>query len=184
MDDQRSQLSEAFYVGQSVRSNILDVNNETSRITVSLKQSCCSSTDACFLQEYFLLENKIADLQSSDSKGRDLKWVEGFHIGSTVEGKIQESKEFGVVVSFEKHNDVFGFVSHHQLGGAMVKAGANVRAAVLDVAKTERLVDLSLKLEFLDKSRDKSSNSLTHKKKRKGEMSKDLEVHQTVNAVG
>ncbi|KAJ6870677.1 rRNA biogenesis protein RRP5 [Populus alba x Populus x berolinensis] len=183
MDDQRSQLSEAFYVGQSVRSNILDVNNETSRITVSLKQSCCSSTDACFLQEYFLLENKIADLQSSDSKGRDLKWVEGFHIGSTVEGKIQESKEFGVVVSFEKHNDVFGFVSHHQLGGAMVKAGANVRAAVLDVAKTERLVDLSLKLEFLDKSRDKSSNSLTHKKKRKGEMSKDLEVHQTVNAV-
>ena len=86
MDDQRSQLSEAFYVGQSVRSNILDVgelsktkisqtghwtiyllfiygcfqvNNETSRITVSLKQSCCSSTDACFLQEYFLLENKV-----------------------------------------------------------------------------------------------------------------------------
>ena len=57
---------------------------------------------------------QIADLQSSDSKGRDLKWVEGFHIGSTIEGKIQESKEFGVVVSFEKHNDVFGFVSHHQ----------------------------------------------------------------------
>ena len=25
MDDQRAQLSEAFYVGQSVRSNILDV---------------------------------------------------------------------------------------------------------------------------------------------------------------
>jgi hypothetical protein len=25
MDDQRSQLSEAFYIGQSVRSNILDV---------------------------------------------------------------------------------------------------------------------------------------------------------------
>ncbi|KAF9664808.1 hypothetical protein SADUNF_Sadunf16G0056600 [Salix dunnii] len=211
MDDQRSQLSEAFYVGQSVRSNIIDVgelsgtkisqivvngvffylfiygcfqvNNETSRITVSLKQSCCSSTDASFLQEYFLSENKIADLQSSDSKGRDLKWVEGFNIGSTVEGKIQESKEFGVVVSFEKHNDVYGFITHHQLSGAMVEAGAIVRAAVLDVAKTERLVDLSLKLEFLDKSRDKSFNSLTHKKKRKGEMSKDLEVHQTVNAV-
>lgn len=45
-----------------------------------------------------------------------------------------------------------------------MEAGAIVRAAVLDVAKTERLVDLSLKLEFLDKSRDKSFNSLTHKK--------------------
>ncbi|CAK7342219.1 unnamed protein product [Dovyalis caffra] len=156
MDDQRAQLSEAFYIGQSVRSSILDVgelsvteisqivNNETSRITVSLKQSCCSSTDASFLQEYFLSEEKIADLQSLDSKGHDLKWVEGFNIGSTVEGKIQELKEF--------------------VGGSTVETGAIVRAAVLDVAKTERLVDLSLKLEFLDKSRDKSSNSLTHKK--------------------
>ncbi|KAG6744902.1 hypothetical protein POTOM_051543 [Populus tomentosa] len=150
MDDQRSQLSEAFYVGQSVRSNILDVGE--------LSETKISQIVVIGLFIYLFIYGCFPD-----SKGRDLKWVEGFHIGSTVEGKIQESKEFGVVVSFEKHNDVFGFVSHHQCG-AMVKAGANVRAAVLDVAKTERLVDLSLKLEFLDKSRDKSSNSLTHKK--------------------
>lgn len=35
------------------------VNSETGRITLSLKQSCCSSTDASFMQEYFLLEEKV-----------------------------------------------------------------------------------------------------------------------------
>ncbi|KAK7848536.1 rrna biogenesis protein rrp5 [Quercus suber] len=74
-DDQRVELSESFYIGQSVRSNILDVgelleaeavkimifeaaNTESGRITVSLKQSSCYSTDASFIQEYFLLDEK------------------------------------------------------------------------------------------------------------------------------
>ncbi|KAJ0089046.1 hypothetical protein Patl1_32885 [Pistacia atlantica] len=183
MDDQRADLSKAFYVGQSVRSNIVDVNNDTGRITLSLKQSCCSSTDASFIQEYFVLEEKVAMLQSSDPKGSELKWVEGFTIGSVIEGKIQEAKDVGVVVSFEKHSDVFGFITHYQLGGAIVEEGSVILAAVLDVAKTERLVDLSLKTEFIDRAREQSSSSQTHKKKRKRKASKDLEVHQTVNSV-
>lgn len=50
------------------------------------------------------------------------------------------------------------------VGGTTLETGCTVRAAVLDVAKTERLVDLSLKPEFLDKSRDENSNGQTHKK--------------------
>ncbi|XP_044501490.1 rRNA biogenesis protein RRP5 [Mangifera indica] len=183
MDDQRADFLKAFYVGQSVRSNIVDVNNDTGRITLSLKQSCCSSTDASFMQEYFVLEEKIATLQSSDPKGSELKWVEGFTIGSVIEGKIQAAKDVGVVVSFEKRNDIFGFITHYQLDGAIVEEGSTILAVVLDVAKTERLVDLSLKTLFIDRAREQSSSSQTHKKKRKRKSSKDLEVHQTVNAV-
>ncbi|KAK6244021.1 hypothetical protein QUC31_010430 [Theobroma cacao] len=182
-DDYKADLSGAFYVGQSVRSNILDVNSETARITLSLKQSSCSSTDASFIQEFFLLEEKIAKLQSSDSDGSELKWVEGFNVGSVIEGKIGEAKDIGVVVSFDKYNDVLGFVTHHQLGGLTLETGSIVQAAVLDVAKAERLVDLSLKPEFVDKSQEESSKGQIQKKKRKREASKDLEVHQTVNAV-
>ncbi|OMO51868.1 hypothetical protein CCACVL1_29542 [Corchorus capsularis] len=181
-DDNRADLSEAFYVGQSVRSNILDVNSETARITLSLKQSSCSSTDASFIQEYFLLEEKIAKLQSSESDGSELKWVEAFTVGSVIEGKIGEAKDIGVVVSFDKYNDVLGFITHHQLGEHTLETGTIVQAAVLDVAKAERLVDLSLKPEFVDKSREEGSKGKTHKK-RKREASNDLEVHQTVNAV-
>nr|GFA03991.1 rRNA biogenesis protein RRP5 [Tanacetum cinerariifolium] len=54
VDDHRADLSDVFYVGQSVRSNIQDVTSRTGRITLALKQSLCSSTDASFLQEYFI----------------------------------------------------------------------------------------------------------------------------------
>ncbi|XP_022743667.1 rRNA biogenesis protein RRP5 isoform X2 [Durio zibethinus] len=182
-DDHKANLSGAFYVGQSVRSNVLDVNGETTRITLSLKQSCCSSTDAAFIQEYFLLEEKIAMLQSSGSDGSELKWVDGFNIGSAIEGQIGEAKDIGVVVSFDKYNDVLGFITHYQLGGLTLEAGSIVQAAVLDVSKAERLVDLSLKPEFVKKFQEESYKGQTHKKKRKREASKDLELHQTVNAV-
>ncbi|KAJ4823880.1 hypothetical protein Tsubulata_010462 [Turnera subulata] len=182
LDERRAELSEAFYIGQSVRCNIHDVNSETNRVTVSLKQSCCASTDASFIQQYFLTEEKIAGLQSAESSTADLTWVEGFNIGSIIEGKIEESKEFGVVVSFERYADVFGFISHSQCGKT-VESGSTVRAVVLDVAMTERLVDLSLKPQFFAKSIDESSKSLqTHKKKRKTQESNDLEVSATVNA--
>ncbi|KAH9674101.1 rRNA biogenesis protein RRP5 [Citrus sinensis] len=164
VDGQRADLSKTYYVGQSVRSNILDVNSETGRITLSLKQSCCSSTDASFMQEYFLLEEKIAMLQSSKHNGSELKWVEGFIIGSVIEGKVHESNDFGVVVSFEEHSDVYGFITHHQLAGATVESGSVIQAAILDVAKAERLVDLSLKTVFIDRFREANSNRQAQKK--------------------
>lgn len=90
-DDRRFSLSEVYQIGQSVRSNVVDVgqpfgkmklwyvillgfqlkfrffpslsliqvSSETNRITVSLKQSFCSSTDASFIEEYFLMEEKV-----------------------------------------------------------------------------------------------------------------------------
>ncbi|KAJ8544824.1 hypothetical protein K7X08_017407 [Anisodus acutangulus] len=181
-DDRRSSLSEVYQIGQSVRTNVVDVSSETSRITVSLKQSFCSSTDASFIQEYFLVEEKIAKLQSVDSGGSDLRWVEQFNLGSTVKGKVHEIKEFGVVVSFQKYDDVFGFISHYQLSGIPVETGSSIRTAVLDVSKIERLVDLSLKPAFVNKSKKEITNNQAQKK-RKREALGELEVNQTVNAV-
>ncbi|XP_024021580.1 rRNA biogenesis protein RRP5 isoform X2 [Morus notabilis] len=182
MDDYKIDLSEAFYVGQSVRSNILDVNNEKARITLSLKQSSCSSTDASLMQDYFLLEEKIAKLQSLDSCESELNWTKGFNLGRVVEGRIQETKDVGVVVSFDKYNDVLGFITHNQLAGTTVETGSVIQAVVLDVSITEHLVDLSLKTELIGKFKE-SSRSQNDKKKRKKEASKNLELHQTVNAV-
>ncbi|XP_050380953.1 rRNA biogenesis protein RRP5 [Argentina anserina] len=183
MDDHKGDLSEAFYIGQSVRSTILDVNTETGRITLSLKQSSCSSTDASFIQEYFMTEEKVAKLQSSDSKEFKPNWSEGFSIGSVVEGKVQEAKDIGVVVSFERYSDVFGFITHYQLAGTTIETGSIVRTVVLDVAKAEHLVDLSLKPEFSTKLKQESSKSQTNIKKRRREVSDDPVVHETVNAV-
>lgn len=40
-------------------------------------------------------------------------WAEGFAIGSVVEGEVQEVKDIGVTISFEKYHDVFGFIALH-----------------------------------------------------------------------
>lgn len=183
MDVQRATPLEAFFIGQSVRSNILDVDNETGRITVSLKQSCCSSTDASLIQEYYFSEDKIAKLQSPTLSGTELKWVERFKIGSIVEGKIQEKKDYGVVVSFDDYADVLGFITHYQLGGSSAEVGSVVQAVVLDVAKVGQLVDLSLKQVFVDKVNNESATNHSEKKKRKREAKKNAELNQTVTAV-
>lgn len=183
MDDQRANPSEVFYIGQSVRTYITDVSSETGRVTLSLKQSLCSSTDASFIQEHFLLEDKIAKLQVLNSKIPEFDWVEAFSIGNVAEGIVNDVKDIGVVVSFEKYSDVFGFVAHHQLGGITLKTGSTIRAVVLDVAKIERLIELSLKPAFVNKLKKETSSVETNKKKRKKEAHKKLEVHQTVNAV-
>ncbi|CAK9319362.1 unnamed protein product [Citrullus colocynthis] len=179
MDDQKLDLHEAFYIGQSVRSNVVDVSGETGRITLSLKQSTCFSTNASFIQEFFLTEDKIAKLQSLDESN----WTEEFAIGSVVEGEVQEVKDIGVTISFEKYDDVFGFIALHGLSGSMVERGSTIQAAVLDVSKTERLVDLSLKAELVDKWKGKNSSRQTNRKKRKAEALKDLEMNQTVHTV-
>ncbi|KAL9999138.1 putative suppressor of forked, tetratricopeptide-like helical domain superfamily [Helianthus debilis subsp. tardiflorus] len=182
VDDHRVDLSESFFIGQSVRSNVQEVKKESDRITLSLKQSLCSSTDASFIQEYFVLEEKIAKLLHSGNKSSSLKWVKDSSIGNVIEGTVHEVKESGVVISFPKYNDVFGFITHHQCGGSTVDIGSTVKAAVLDLAKMDRLVDLSLKAEFVNRYTE-NTGSKTPKKMRKRSAHKELEVNQIVDAV-
>ena len=68
----------------------------------------------------------------------------------------------------------FGFITHYQLNGTTVEKDSTVQVVVLDVAKTEHLVDLSLKPEFLDRHREDSSNSQVGKKKCRRETRKEL----------
>lgn len=46
----------------------------------------------------------------------------------------------------------------------MVERGSTIQAAVLDVSKTERLVDLSLKAELVDKWKGENSSRQTNRK--------------------
>ncbi|URE17983.1 Suppressor of forked protein (Suf) [Musa troglodytarum] len=177
-DEMIDNILDAFYIGQTVRSHIVNVNSEAGRVKLSLKQSLCLSSDVSFIKGYFLLEEKIAAIQMSDVKDFDLSWVKDFNIGSLVEGEIQEIKELGVVLGFKNHHDVVGFVAHHQLGCVNVELGSVVTALVLDIAKLDGLVDLSLKPELVGSASTKDT-----KKKRRRNTSVDLKLYQTVKAV-
>lgn len=52
------------------------------------------------------------------------------------------------------------------VGGTNVAKGSTVRAFVLDIAKTEGLIDLSLKPQFLSTAKDVGFNSSSSKKVR------------------
>lgn len=66
---------------------------------------CYLILDFCIVQ--------IGRLQSSNNSKSGLEWVEEFSVGRMIEGKIHEAKDYGVVVSFLNHNDVFGFIAQH-----------------------------------------------------------------------
>ncbi|XP_078180965.1 RIBOSOMAL RNA PROCESSING 5 isoform X4 [Carex rostrata] len=173
-DEQVEDLTDAFYTGQSVRSHVLNANAESGRIKLSLKQSLCSSSDVSFIRGYFLTEDKIATLQSSNG---DQDWIKSLSIGSLVECKVDATREFGVIVSFNDHSNALGFIANHQFGGEKLEEGSSVKAVVLDISRSDGLVDLSCKPELV------SAASSAQKKKRRRNTTSDLELHEEVIAV-
>ncbi|CAD6220662.1 unnamed protein product [Miscanthus lutarioriparius] len=171
VDRRIERLSDAFYVGQSVRSHILSVNAETARVKLALQQSMCSSTDSSFIQGYFLLDQKIAALKYSSND-----WAHTFGIGSLVEGEVGAIEEYGIILNFKDHPDVVGLIEHHQLGGSSVEMGSSVKGLVLDLS--DGVVNLSLKPELIG-----SVRNVGKKKKRQRAAVAELELHEEVNAV-
>ncbi|PKA45582.1 30S ribosomal protein S1, chloroplastic [Apostasia shenzhenica] len=180
-DHMVSSLFDAFYIGQSVRSHIVNVDNEAGRIKLSLKQSFCFSTDISYIQGYFLLDDKISMLQSLDGKVSNSNWVKDFNIGIVVMGEVQDIKEFGIVLGFSNYENVVGFVAQHQLGELSVEKGSVIRAVVLDISKSESLVDLSLKPNLIN-SKNVEQSSTAKKKRHRGSIF-ELELHQTLTAI-
>ncbi|XP_047065706.1 rRNA biogenesis protein RRP5 [Lolium rigidum] len=168
-------LSDAFCVGQSVRSHVLNVNADSARVKLSLQQSMCSSPDCSFIQGYFLLDKKIAALKySGPSTSHD--WMKSFGIGSLVKGEVGAVEEYGVILNFKDHPDVVGLIEHHQLGGNTVKVGSSVIGLVVDFS--DGVVNVSLKPELVD-----SVSKDGKKKKRHRAAVLDLELNEEVNAV-
>eukprot|EP00850_Spirogloea_muscicola_P009207 SM000051S17567 [mRNA] locus=s51:399348:414396:+ [translate_table: standard] len=151
-----SQLSDVFVgnpadhfkVGHSVCSQILEVDLEKERFTVSLKQSVCASSDTKLLFGYFLEEEKIAELQAKVEATPSLTWAEAFSIGDIVAGEVQDVKDYGVIVNLPSHADVVAFVTHYQ-AGRKVDIGQKVQGVILDISKVDGVVDISMRPELL-----------------------------------
>nr|BAC79783.2 putative pre-rRNA processing protein RRP5 [Oryza sativa Japonica Group]BAD31015.1 putative pre-rRNA processing protein RRP5 [Oryza sativa Japonica Group] len=176
VDRSVEKLSNAFYVGQSVRSHILNVNAESARVKLSLQQSMCSSADCSFVQGYFLLDQKITELKYSDPSSSFHDWLNTFAIGNLVEGEVGAIEEYGVILNFQSHPDVVGLIEHHQLGDSSVEVGSSVKGLVIDLS--DGVVNISLKSELV-----RSVSKVGKKKKRHRAAVMDLELHEEVNAI-
>ncbi|EFJ26457.1 hypothetical protein SELMODRAFT_451250 [Selaginella moellendorffii] len=137
-------LSQVFFVGQSVRAQVLEVDSENEKFVLSLKQSACFSTDVSLIQGYFLEEELIAKLKEKEG----LDWGNKLQIGELVEADVQEVKDYGIILNLKDNADVVGFATHYQ-SNSPVEVGAAVKACILDVVKTDGIVDLSLQKRML-----------------------------------
>ncbi|CAH9122093.1 unnamed protein product [Cuscuta epithymum] len=80
-------------------------------------------------------EHKIVMLLSLNFSYMGLKGADNFTFGSSVEEKVDEIKEIGVVDNFKNHGDVIGFDSGYQWGGTNVNLDDTIQVAVLNVPK-------------------------------------------------
>ncbi|KAJ7541483.1 hypothetical protein O6H91_10G061600 [Diphasiastrum complanatum] len=172
-------LSKYFQKGQSVRAQILEIDEEKGKISLNLKHSVCFSTDASLLQGYFLEEEMIAELQALENGGTSAEWTDDLLIGSLIEGEVQEVKDYGVIINLKAHEDVVGFATHYQVDGP-VQIGKQIRARILDVVKADGIVDLTLRLQLL-RGVDMVTEKSNKRKPSPGKSS--LKLYQKVNAV-
>ncbi|KAL3684900.1 hypothetical protein R1sor_002922 [Riccia sorocarpa] len=177
--------SQMFIFGQSVRAKVTEVKEEKGKFYLSLKQSLCFSTDASLLQSYFLEEEKISQLQAEASGQSSLEWSKDLAIGGYVDGEIQDVKDYGVIMNLFDHQDIVGFIAHYQVGGTAV-VGAKFKARVLDIVKSDGIVDLSLRQEiFSPEDLEKTSSDVkkTSTKKRKSSDKSNMLLGQKAAAV-
>ncbi|KAH7441212.1 hypothetical protein KP509_03G029000 [Ceratopteris richardii] len=163
-----------FTVGQSVRAQVLEVNLDFGRFNVSLKQSVCYSTDTNLIKGYFLEEEKIAELQASKADLAKMNSIDSIVVGGVIKGVVQDIKEYGIIVDIQNFKDFVGFVTHFQIDSEL-KVGDVVTARVLDVVKSDGIIDLTLRRNLV---------KLGHKSNCEGEKAgrkrrrKVLEIHQ------
>jgi len=153
-----------FALGQTVLARVLTVDRDSNKFTLSLKPSktdelARSDEVACqlnslFARSLFTEHDLIQDAQAKGKKRSAQDWSP-FQPGSVVSGTVQLVKaDVGVLLSFappttesKAADAVQGLAVLHQTS-ASHKVGDSVKCRVLDVDRTKRIVDVSLRPEI------------------------------------
>eukprot|EP00798_Chlamydomonas_sp_ICE-L_P000495 gene495-1901_t len=166
-----------FTIGQSVCSQVTQVDVEKRRFGVTLKPTLTASSDASFLQALLRDLEFAAELEKgtdsallrdlefaaelekgTDSESAAAKWDKDLKVGSLVSGSVHGVESYGAICDLDPHPDLVGIIRPHQEESEVaVVVGAPVTGRVLDVSKQEGIVDLSLKAEMVKAGEVKGS---------------------------
>ncbi|KAG1654779.1 hypothetical protein FOA52_007439 [Chlamydomonas sp. UWO 241] len=148
--------------GQSVRAQVVTVDAEKSRFSLTLKPTLTNGSGG---SAGAYLSSLLADLetaaalkaeQETDDVG--VEWG-GIVVGGPAKGSVHEQADYGLVVDLEAHADLVGIVRPHQRGELAAQPGAPVVARVLDVSKREGIVDLSATAEHQAAAKGKGAKA-------------------------
>lgn len=98
---------ELFAIGQSVRAQVLSVDEAADKAVVSLKAPAGHSEDGAPALAALLSDLRWLDELTAKKEG-SARWAADFPPGSAVKGSVSEVKDYGLVVDLPAHPDVVG----------------------------------------------------------------------------
>ena len=175
--------SEIYTVGQTVNALVLSVDSTSSppRLSLSLRMNATSSplSDGPLVRAFFedlrVLDERDVDAEEVGISPETAKLLKP---GTWMDGTVNETKDYGVLVDVPIDSNVVGLVTPHQVSDdAKLKSGDDVKGYILDISRREGVVDIGLR-EGLDAfKRNKTAASKYLKKLKIGdEVAADVEL--------
>ncbi|GAX80532.1 hypothetical protein CEUSTIGMA_g7970.t1 [Chlamydomonas eustigma] len=173
-----SQLADTFVTdpkmqyaeGQSVRAQVVQVDAERKRFSLTLKPSLtCSTDDALYLSSLFADLELVHHLKHEGElreagaaggvNGNLVDWGSTLAIGAAVSGRVHGVEEYGVVVDLNANEDLVGIIRQHQLGDAVLRPRHPVSTRILDVSKSEGILDLTAAAPLVEGAKHQAAAS-------------------------
>eukprot|EP01052_Picozoa_sp_SAG31_P017910 SAG31_NODE_1247_length_9127_cov_2.629929_3_plen_1785_part_00 len=130
-----------FRQGQSVRAQVVKVDEAADKIELSLKQSVCMGDNDIFLRS--LVEDMVAVARRANEQ----VWWSNMSIGAKIEGRVEDKRYGGIIVDLG--DEVTGFVKQEHCVGVECEIGKTISGRILDIDPKKRIVDLTVMPDLL-----------------------------------
>ena len=184
--------TDSFFVGQTVQAMVLSVDVECvpPRLSLSLRLQTTAQplSDAPLIRSFFadleFLDFKVAQDPKEAETLLSEKTVRMFEPGCDIEGSINETKDYGVLIDIDEDENAVGLVSPHQVPESVeieeFTPETRLSGRVLDVSRREGVIDIGKVSVVTEKN-------LSKKKKKKVKSAsaalKKLKVGEATEAI-
>ena len=146
--------TDSFFVGQTVQAMVLSVDVECTppRLSLSLRLQTTAQplSDAPLIRSFFsdleFLDYKVAQNPKEAETLLSDKTARMFEPGCDIEGSINETKDYGVLIDIDEDENAVGLVSPHQVPESVemedLTPETRLSGKVLDVSRREGVIDI------------------------------------------
>lgn len=134
-------ISDFYEVNQSVICSVLEINNETNHLILSLKRSKLLNVPdyvSPFFKEKQLLANSNPDLNYLN-----------YPIGKTIRGKILFNKDYGIIISLDNNVTGLALKPYHTYNVG-VEIDTEIDCCILDIDQANQIVYVTLRNEYIN----------------------------------
>ena len=183
--------TDSFFVGQTVQAMVLSVDIECTppRLSLSLRLQTTAQplSDAPLIRSFFtdleFLDSKMAQNPKEAETLLSEETVRMFEPGCDIEGSINETKDYGILIDIDEDENAVGLVSPHQVPESVeiedFTTETRLLGKVLDVSRREGVIDIG-KVNMMNNTKSKKKKK---KVKSTSTALKKLKVGEATEAI-